>query len=120
MTSSWAGSYVTVAASLMMYASESGGGLSVSSDLCPRTCFCNALSRIVYCSRRGLDAVPTALPRHTLQLNVNGNQFRSPVLRRANFSTPQAATIEHLYLSDCGIHTLKVCHRHAFNIVYAT
>jgi len=79
---------------------------------CPATCFCNALSRIVYCSRRGLDAVPTSLPHGTLQLNVNGNHFRDSALRRANFSPPHAAHIEHLYLSDCGIQTLEVCHRH--------
>ena len=86
--------------------------LATSSDAaeCPSTCFCNALSRIVYCSRRGLDAVPTTLPRLTLQLNVNGNHFQSPILRRANFSASQAASnIEHLYLSDCGIEILEVC-----------
>jgi len=76
---------------------------------CPETCFCNALSRIVYCSRRGLDSVPTSLPHLTLQLNVNGNHFRSRVLRRANFSSPHASNVEHLYLSDCGIERLEVC-----------
>jgi len=77
---------------------------------CPRTCFCNALSRIVYCSRRGLDAVPTTLPAATLQLNLNGNRFRSTALLRVNFSSPtlHATSIEHLYLSDCGIETVQV------------
>jgi len=96
-----------------------GEALATSSDdavECPSTCFCNALSRIVYCSRRGLEAVPTTLPRLTLQLNVNGNHFRSPILRRANFSASQAASnIEHLYLSDCGIEILEVCH---YNFTY--
>jgi len=80
-----------------------------TSSKCPETCFCNPLSRIVYCSRRGLDAVPTTLPPLTIQLNVNGNHFSSPVLRRANFSASRAPNIEHLYLSDCGIERLEVC-----------
>ena len=86
---------------------------AVTSDTadCPHTCFCNPLSRIVYCSRRGLNSVPSTLPRLTLQLNVNGNHFQSRVLRRANFSTSQASNIEHLYLSDCGIERLEVYHR---------
>jgi len=95
---------------LVLDADSAGVGLLPADDDadCPRTCFCNPLSRIVYCSRRGLDAVPTALPPLTLQLNVNGNHFRSRVLRRDNFSSPHASDIEHLYLSDCGIETLEV------------
>jgi Leucine rich repeat N-terminal domain len=80
---------------------------------CPRTCFCNSLSRIVYCSRRGLDAVPMTLPVATLQLNLNGNRFRSTALLRSNFSSPNlhASSIEHLYLSDCGIETVQVSYQ---------
>jgi len=97
---------------LMLDADSGRGRLSTGDTTdCPETCFCNPLSRIVYCSRRGLDAVPTSLPHLTLQLNVNGNHFRSRVLRRANFSSPQASHIEHLYLSDCGIERLEVCHQ---------
>jgi len=40
----------------------------------------------VYCSRRGLDAVPPTVPPVTRQLHLNGNHFQSPVVRRANFS----------------------------------
>lgn len=85
-------------------------GLLSTSDAaeCPHTCFCNPLSRIVYCSRRGLDSIPSTLPRLTLQLNVNGNHFRSRVLRRANFSASHASNIEHLYLSGCGVERLEV------------
>jgi len=99
----------------VIVASDSQVDLLTASGDCPRTCFCNARSRIVYCSRRGLDAVPTTIPRLTLQLNVNGNHFRSRVLQRANFSASQAANIEHLYLSDCGIETLEVLLRTAFD-----
>jgi len=119
MTSWSAGSYVTawlMLVQLMMELAECSGRLSTTD--CPATCFCNALSRIVYCSRRALDAVPTSLPHLTLQLNVNGNHFRSRVLRRVNFSSPQAANIEHLYLSDCGIQTLEVRRRRTCIVVY--
>ena len=108
----------------LVIAADTARGQSVlptSSDSteCPNTCFCNPLSRIVYCSRRGLDAVPTTLPPLTLQLNVNGNHFRSPVLRRANFSASQASNLEHLYLSDCGVERIEVCH-HSFTQECAT
>jgi len=53
---------------------------------CPARCFCQQSSRTVYCSRRGLDAVPPTVPARTRQLHLNGNHFRSPVIRRANFS----------------------------------
>jgi len=95
---------------LMVIAAERDVALLSTGDTadCPRTCFCNPLSRIVYCSRRGLNSVPSTLPHLTLQLNVNGNHFQSRVLERANFSTSQASNIEHLYLSDCGIERLEV------------
>jgi len=93
---------------LMMMMTADASIVSTTDADCPQTCFCNVLSRIVYCSRRGLHAIPDTLPRLTLQLNVNGNHFRSRVLQRVNFSASHASYIEHLYLSDCGIETLEV------------
>ena len=73
---------------------------------CPNTCFCNALNRIVYCSRRGLAAIPDAIPGDTLQLNLNANAFRSSTIGRRNFSSNVA--LQHLYMSDCGLESLEV------------
>jgi len=73
---------------------------------CPKTCFCNAHSRIVYCSRRGLTAIPDAIPGDTLQLNLNANVFRSSTIGRRNFSANVA--LQHLYMSDCGLESLEV------------
>ena len=53
---------------------------------CPATCFCQTSSLAVFCSRRGLDAVPDTVPSGTRQLHLNGNHFKSPVICRANFS----------------------------------
>lgn len=72
---------------------------------CPRNCFCSAISKIVYCSRRGLALVPDHLPIGTLQLNLNANAFRSHTLQRSNFS--RHVTLEHLYLSDCAIEAVE-------------
>ena len=87
-------------------ASSGGGGTSSTSTSCPKACFCNAPSRIVYCSRRGLTAVPDGIAANSLQLNLNGNVFASSTLRRGNFSG--LASLEHLYLSECGIARLEV------------
>ena len=73
---------------------------------CPRACFCNSPSRIVYCSRKGLAAIPADLPTTTVQLNMNANTFLSPSLSRRNFST--LTDLEHLYMSECGIERLAV------------
>lgn len=73
---------------------------------CPRSCFCNTISLIVYCSRRGLPYIPEGIPKESLQLNLNGNVFRTNVLQRANFS--QYPDLEHLYLSECGIEKIEV------------
>lgn len=73
---------------------------------CPRLCFCNAPSRIVYCSRRGLASIPPGVPVDSLQLNLNGNVFESPVMRRANLSS--FVDLEHLYLSECRLEALEV------------
>ena len=78
-----------------------GDGLS-----CPRLCFCNAPSRIVYCSRRGLATIPVGIPANSLQLNLNGNVFESPVMRRVNLSS--FVKLEHLYISECRLETLEV------------
>ena len=79
----------------------SGDGLH-----CPRPCFCNAPSRIVYCSRRGLTSLPPGIPLDSLQLNLNGNVFESPVMRRVNLSS--FVHLEHLYLSECRLEVLEV------------
>ena len=79
---------------------------SQTSSSCPPACFCNAPSRIVYCSRRGLTAVPDGIATNSLQLNLNGNVFASSTLRRGNFSG--LSSLEHLYLSECGIERLEV------------
>lgn len=73
---------------------------------CPRLCFCNSPSRIVYCSRRGLAAIPPGIPVNSLQLNLNGNAFDWPVMRRVNLSS--FVELEHLYLSECGLEALEV------------
>jgi len=88
--------------------SDAGGQSSASSSSlsCPKACFCNAPSRIVYCSRRGLTAVPDGIAANSLQLNLNGNVFASSTLRRGNFSG--LSSLEHLYLSECGIARLEV------------
>jgi len=85
---------------------NSGTSSASSSSSCPKACFCNAPSRIVYCSRRGLTAVPDGIAADSLQLNLNGNVFASSTLRRGNFSG--LAALEHLYLSECGIARLEV------------
>lgn len=91
------GSYVSGAAA----ESASGGGGATGGVECPRACFCNTLGRIVYCSRRGLAFIPAGIPSDSVQLNLNGNQFQSPVIQRSNFSA--LSLLEHLYMSECGI-----------------
>ena len=75
-------------------------------NACPTACFCNQPSKIVYCSRRGLTAIPNGVSSDTLQLNLNGNIFQSTALQRANFSGYEQ--LEHLYLSECGIEKIEV------------
>lgn len=73
---------------------------------CPAACFCNTISQIVYCSRRGLPYIPNGIPKDSLQINLSGNVFKTSSITRANFSDyPQ---LEHLYLSECGIETIEV------------
>lgn len=74
--------------------------------LCPDTCFCNTLSHIVYCSRRGLQAIPKGIAPGTVQLNLNGNAFQSPSIERRNFTA--LTKLEHLYMSECAIERIVV------------
>ena len=73
---------------------------------CPRMCFCNTISHIVYCSRRGLEYIPSGISSDSKQLNLNGNIFTTPYIQRANFSS--YPLLEHLYLSECGIEHIEV------------
>lgn len=66
----------------------------------------SALSHIVYCSRRGLATIPTGVAADTVQLNLNGNAFRSSTLERRNFSA--LTKLEHLYMSECGVEQIVV------------
>jgi len=79
---------------------------SVQTSACPRTCFCNTLSHIVYCSRRGLQAIPTGIAQSTVQLNLNGNTFQTPSIERQNFTA--LTRLEHLYMSECAIERIVV------------
>jgi len=74
---------------------------------CPAVCFCSSLSRIIYCSRRGLKVIPDGIAADSLQLNINGNLFEITTLRRSNFSG--LASLEHLYISECGVEIIQVC-----------
>lgn len=82
-----------------------GSGFAAGST-CPRVCFCNSPSRIVYCSRRGLHAIPDGVASDTLQLNMNGNAFRSSTIARSNLSS--FGQLEHLYLSECQLEHIEV------------
>jgi len=73
---------------------------------CPRVCFCNSPSKIVYCSRRGLTSIPEGISSDSLQLNLNGNAFDSSSIVRQNLS--RYIRLEHLYLSECGLETIEV------------
>jgi Leucine rich repeat/Leucine rich repeat N-terminal domain len=73
---------------------------------CPRVCFCNSPSRIVYCSRRGLMSIPDGIADDSLQLNLNGNSFQSTTVVRANLS--RYSSLEHLYLSECQLEHIEI------------
>jgi len=98
--------FQTVVQALIGELAEAASSGTSSSTSCPPACFCNAPSRIVYCSRRGLTAVPQGIAANSLQLNLNGNVFASSTLRRGNFSG--LSSLEHLYLSECRIERLEV------------
>ena len=78
----------------------------VRTGSCPRACFCNELSRTVYCSGSGLKSIPSGIDSKTKELNMNGNVFESKVLSRSNFS--QFTALEHLYLGGCGIEDIEL------------
>lgn len=86
--------------------SQGEDGSSPATTQCPRACFCNSPSHIVYCSRRGLAAIPDGVPLDTLQLNLNGNLFSWTTVSRANVSAYRV--LEHLYLSECGLERIEV------------
>jgi hypothetical protein len=88
-----------------VYPGDAGRGSTGDRD-CPKMCFCNKLSKIVYCSRRGLPYIPDDIPSDTLQLNLNFNTFHTTVIQRSNFS--RFPDMEHLYLSECAIETIEV------------
>ena len=73
---------------------------------CPKLCFCNTVSHIVYCSRRGLEFIPPGISSDSKQLNLNSNHFTTPYIQRSNFSA--YPLLEHLYLSECGIEHIEV------------
>lgn len=73
---------------------------------CPKVCFCNIPSRIVYCSRRGLKSIPDGIPSDALQLNLNVNGFESGLIGRGNVS--RFVQLEHLYLSECELESIEV------------
>ena len=81
---------------------------------CPETCFCRRSSRSVFCSRRGLDAVPRTVPPGTRQLHLNGNHFKSPVVRRTNFSRfpdvyeVRGSVLVEINCSNCILHVSSV------------
>ena len=95
----WSSSNWPPAKSTSSSAAAVGGG-------CPRACFCNTPSKIVYCSRRGLTAIPDGIAGDTLQLNLNGNTFEASTVRPSNLS--HYAAMEHLYMSECGIEAIEV------------
>jgi len=111
---SLAGALMTSLADVGEALAERRGVESVSSEdaegpgtaRCPRACFCNSPSHIVYCSRRGLVAIPDDVPPDTLQLNLNGNVFSWTTVTRSNVS--QYLILEHLYLSECGLEYIQV------------
>jgi len=73
---------------------------------CPKECFCNDISQIVYCSRRGLTKIPAGIPSDTLQINLNSNAFSLGKISKGNFS--YYPMLEHLYLSECNIDVIEV------------
>jgi len=73
---------------------------------CPQSCFCNTLSHIVYCSRRGLVAIPAGIASSTVQLNLNGNAFQAATIERRNFTA--LTQLQHLYMSECDIERILI------------
>lgn len=87
-------------------AAAAAAAAMAAGSTCPRVCFCNSPSRIVYCSRRGLMSIPEGIADDSLQLNLNGNSFQSTTVVRANLS--RYTSLEHLYLSECQLEHIEV------------
>ena len=73
---------------------------------CPKSCFCNRPSGIVFCSQRGLSAIPANISATSREINLNGNPFVDTALRRVNVS--RFGELERLYINDCGIESIEV------------
>ena len=78
----------------------------VASYHCPKSCFCNRPSGIVFCSQRGLSAIPANISATSREINLNGNPFVDTALRRINVS--RFGELERLYINDCGIESIEV------------
>ncbi|XP_074642744.1 leucine-rich repeat-containing protein 4C-like [Tubulanus polymorphus] len=76
------------------------------SAACPRVCFCNSESKIIYCSRKNLKHIPRGIPKNTKALNLNENNFQISTLRRRNFTA--YLNLEQIFLSECGISAIEV------------
>lgn len=81
-------------------------GQSLAPVPCPTQCFCNNVGKIVYCSRKGLKAIPPALSPDTFELNLSNNVFLSSELHPSNFSNLRQ--LKYLYLSDCGLERIRL------------
>ena len=73
---------------------------------CPKSCFCNRPNGIVFCSQRGLPAIPANISATSREINLNGNPFVDTALRRVNVS--RFGQLERLYVNDCGIESIEV------------
>ncbi|XP_055955552.1 leucine-rich repeat and fibronectin type III domain-containing protein 1-like protein [Patella vulgata] len=73
---------------------------------CPKGCFCPSMSQNVYCTRQSLLAIPDGIPYDTLELTLNDNRFKNPVLTRRNFTN--LPNLTNLYLSGCGIESIAI------------
>ena len=80
--------------------------LCAASVYCPKPCFCNRPSRIVYCSRHGLPAIPANISADSEEINLNSNPFVDTALRRINVS--RFVQIQRFYMNDCGIESIEV------------
>lgn len=73
---------------------------------CPRSCFCSSQTKIIYCAKMGLNAIPDAISSDALELNLNGNPFQVAVLQKSNFTGLR--NLEKLYMSECGIEWIQM------------
>ncbi|XP_074643324.1 leucine-rich repeat and fibronectin type III domain-containing protein 1-like protein [Tubulanus polymorphus] len=73
---------------------------------CPPECFCNPIIKSVNCQNKGLKTIPKRMPKETLEMNMNKNEFEISTLRRNNFS--DFRQLRQLFLSGCGIKAITV------------